>query len=160
LTLAQLNALPAQAAEAELLRCCGSRRWAGAVAASRPFADREALIALADHVWRHVEPADWVEAFRAHPRIGERSSEAQSQQEQAGAYQASADVRVALADGNRAYEERFDHIFLICATGLSAEQMLASLHARMRNDAHTELRVAAEEQRKITRLRLERMLSP
>jgi OHCU decarboxylase len=155
-----LNVLPADAAKAALLQCCGSGRWARAVAASRPFADRTALLESADRAWHDLEPADWLEVFRSHARIGERSTDAVSQQEQTGAYLASADVRAALAAGNRAYEERFDFIFLICATGLSAQQMLANLRARLGNDAATELRIAVEEQRKITRLRLERLLSP
>jgi OHCU decarboxylase len=160
LTLDRLNTLSAEAAEAELLTCCGSKRWAHAMAASRPFKDRETLLATADRVWHGLDPADWLQAFNAHPRIGERGADSSSQQEQTGAYRASADVRAALADGNCAYEERFDHIFLICATGLTAEQMLASLHARLGNDADSELRIAAEEQKKITRIRLERLMNP
>lgn len=167
--LKRLNALSTDEAVSELLECCGSRAWASAMAESRPFADRDALLERADEVWRGLGPDDWMEAFRAHPRIGERKgggAEAGatergadwSEEEQAGAREAGADVLERLAAGNRAYEERFGHIFLICATGKSAEEMLENLGARMENDPETELRVAAEEQRKITRIRLDKLL--
>jgi OHCU decarboxylase len=164
--LDRLNSLPKEQAEEELLRYCGARAWAWDMAASRPFHDVAALLEAADRIWWSLTPADWLEAFRAHPRIGERSVHADeraarwSEQEQAGARAAGADASAALADGNRVYEQRFGHIFLICATGLSAEEMLANLRARMHNDPQMELRVAAEEQRKITRIRLEELTSP
>jgi OHCU decarboxylase len=164
-TLEGLDALPAADAGAELLACCGSRRWAREMAPRRPFADVAALLAAADEVWWALGPDDWHEAFRAHPRIGERkAAPAQgaraagwSAQEQAGA--AGDDAAAALAEGNRAYEERFGHIYIVCATGKTADEMLAILRARLANDAATELRAAAAEQAKITKLRLEKLLA-
>ncbi|HVG44176.1 MAG TPA: 2-oxo-4-hydroxy-4-carboxy-5-ureidoimidazoline decarboxylase [Longimicrobium sp.] len=167
MTLEGLNALPAAQAEAELLACCGSRRWARETAARRPFGGVGALLAAADEVWWSLAPDDWHEAFRAHPRIGERgAAPAQtaraagwSAQEQSSAAGAAAEVAVALAEGNRAYEDRFGHIYIVCATGKTAEEMLAILRARLANDPATELRAAAAEQAKITRLRLEKLLA-
>lgn len=152
-----LNGLDAQSAEAELLACCGSRAWARSMVAERPFADRAALLAHADAVWSRLRAGDWLEAFHAHPRIGEARA-LRSEPEQAGARDAGETVLAALAEANRLYEERFGHIFLIRAAGRGAVEMLANLRARLRNDPATELRVAAEQQREITRLRLERLL--
>jgi len=167
-TLDRLNALPAAEAEAELLACCGSRRWAREMAARRPYADAEALLVVAEAVWWLLSAEDWHEAFRAHPRIGERkAAPAQtaraagwSAQEQSAAASAAAEVAEALAEGNRAYEARFGHIYIVCATGKTAEEMLAILRARLADDPATELRAAAAEQAKITRLRLEKLLVP
>lgn len=165
--LEHLNALPAAEAEAELLSCCGSREWARRVAARRPFASTSEVQEEAERAWWGLGREDWLEAFRAHPRIGERKGGAQpergarwSAQEQAGVGGAADPVRAALAEGNRAYEERFGHIYVVCATGKSAEEMLALLRARLANDPDTELRTAAGEQMKITHLRLEKLLSP
>ena len=136
----------------ELLRCCGSRRWAERMAGARPFASFAALCEAADRV--ELSREDWLEAFGAHPRIGERR-EGWTEKEQAGVAPSAA-----LADANRAYEAKFGHVFLICATGKSGEEILARLQERMRNAPDAELRVAAEEQRKITRLRLEKLMKP
>ncbi len=163
-----LNELSDAQAEAELLRCCGSTRWAREVAQERPFASFQELLEVGDRIWWSLEEADWLEAFRAHPRIGERKAEGAqvvgtrrwSTQEQAGVQRSPEEVRAALAAGNREYEARFGHIFLVCATGKSGEEMLALLRGRLGNDPDTELRVAAEEQRKITHLRLEKLLQP
>ena len=164
--LARLNALPADDAERELLTCCGSRAWARRMADARPFGDADDLFARADGTWRALGEADWLEAFRSHPRIGENKAEAGqtgreqawSAGEQAGMTSAAAATRAALAEGNRAYEARFGHIYIVCATGRSADEMLALLRSRLANDAATEIRVAAEEQRKITRIRLQKLL--
>ncbi|MGH7553364.1 MAG: 2-oxo-4-hydroxy-4-carboxy-5-ureidoimidazoline decarboxylase [Longimicrobiales bacterium] len=156
--LAWLNALPSQSAEAELFACCGAHVWAHAMTAQRPFPDLETVLAHADRVWWSLSEQDWREAFRAHPRIGERAA-GWSEREQSGTRDASAELIVQLAEANRRYEQRFGHIFLICATGRSAGEMLAAFDERLANDARTELRVAAEEQGKITRLRLERLLT-
>lgn len=165
--LERLNSLPPADAERELLACCGSREWAHRVAAARPFPDAAALLERADAVWAELGEADWREAFRGHPRIGE--SEAQAGQtgrerawsagEQAGMGTAAGATRRALAEGNRAYEERFGFIYIVCATGRTADEMLALLRARLANDPAAEIRVAAEEQRRITRLRLEKLLA-
>ncbi|MEA2693798.1 MAG: allantoicase [Acidobacteriota bacterium] len=155
--LARLNGLGAEAAAAELLACCGSAAWSRALAGLRPFASEEALFAEAERVWWDLTPEDWRQAFAAHPRIGERAG-GWSQAEQAGARDAAAPLLAELAAANRAYEDRFGHVFLICATGKSAGEMLRALRARIGNEPEEELRIAAGEQAKITRLRLSRLL--
>jgi OHCU decarboxylase len=154
------NDLPEAEAAGELLAVCHSRRWAERVAAGRPYADVAALQKAADEVWTGLEEADWLEAFAAHPRIGERGGAAAdwSKQEQAGVGTAEDEVRRAIARGNASYEERFGHVFLISAAGRSAEEVLANLRARLDNDPGTELRVAAEEHRTINRLRIQRLM--
>jgi 2-oxo-4-hydroxy-4-carboxy-5-ureidoimidazoline decarboxylase len=133
--------------------------------AGRPYADVDALLRASDRAVQGLDRDDLAEALAAHPRIGQRaagsSTEAVwSRQEQAGVGDAQAEVRAALQEGNRAYEERFGHVFLISATGRSAEELLAALRERLGNDPDTEWGVVAEELRKITRLRLERLLQP
>jgi allantoicase len=162
-----LNALLPEAAAAALQSCCGSARWAQHMAQARPFRDAQHVCETSDRIWAALGKDDWLEAFRAHPRIGERKAEAQqsaeaqrwSAQEQSAVSASSADTRAALAEANRAYQARFGHIFLICATGKSSEEILASLRERMKNDPQTEIRVAAEEQRRIARLRLEKWMA-
>lgn len=156
--LDRLNAVSAGEAEAMLLPCCGSRAWTRRMAESRPFRDAGEVMGTSDRIWRSLGREDWLEAFAAHPRIGERGDQ-RSQREQAGALDAGADVLAELAEANRAYESRFGHLFIVCATGKSAAEMLAILRERLGNDPETELRVAAEEQRKIMNLRLEKLLS-
>ncbi|HEV8321978.1 MAG TPA: 2-oxo-4-hydroxy-4-carboxy-5-ureidoimidazoline decarboxylase [Myxococcota bacterium] len=166
LGLAGLNAaLPADA-EAAFARCCGARRWAEAMAAARPFRDEADLHARAAAAFDALGRDDWLEAFRAHPRIGDRDAlrakfadtRAWAEGEQAGALGAADNVVDALADGNRAYEARFGHIFIVCASGLGAAEMLARLRARLDNAPDAELEIAAEEQRRIARLRLDKLL--
>jgi OHCU decarboxylase len=159
--LDRFNRLSDEEAAGELLAVCHSRRWAKEVAAGRPYADVAALQAAADDVWRGLSPDDWREAFEAHPRIGEGggASAGWSRQEQAGVGGAGADVRERLARGNAEYEARFGHVFLISAAGRDADEILAALTERLRNDPATELRVAATEHRRITRLRLERLMA-
>jgi OHCU decarboxylase len=154
------NDLPGDEAVGELLAVCHSRRWAKQVAAGRPYADVAELQRAADEVWTELDPDDWREAFEAHPRIGERGggSADWSKQEQAGVGAADEDVQAAIARGNAEYEDRFGHVFLISAAGRSAEEILANLQARLGNDPDTELRVAAEEHRRINRLRIERLV--
>ncbi|HVY62537.1 MAG TPA: 2-oxo-4-hydroxy-4-carboxy-5-ureidoimidazoline decarboxylase, partial [Planctomycetota bacterium] len=164
--LARLDGLGRERAEAELLRACGSRRWAAEMAAARPFASADALFEAGDRVWRSLSVRDWQEAFAAHPRIGSKrdvaaqpaSTRSMADGEQSGTRAASADTMAALAEGNLEYEKRFGHIYIVCATGKSADEMLAILRARLANEPAAELEVAAEEQRKITRIRLEKML--
>ena len=152
-----LNGLSASAARAALTRCCASRRWVDAMLAARPFASDAALFDGAERSWLALGRTDWLEAFGGHPRIGERGSDAWARREQAGASDAGDGTRAALAQGNREYEARFGHVFLICATGKSAAEMLGALRGRLSNDPATELRIAAGEQAKITRLRLEKL---
>lgn len=164
--LRQFNELPTEAARAALRECCGSGRWAAAVEAQRPFASRSALLECAETVWWGLDPSDWLEAFRSHPRIGERAAEAGqtrreqdwSAREQAGMDAAVPDVRAAMEVRNREYEARFGHIFIVCAAGRSADEMLRTVEQRLGNDPAQELRVAAAEQARITRLRLEALL--
>ena len=164
--LAWLNALAEREAQVELARCCGSKAWAEAMTKSRPFADERALTTIADELWWQLSPSDWLEAFAAHPRIGNKSdvrrqegaAKTWAEGEQAGADAANDATRAALAAANADYERKFGHIYIVCATGKSAEEMLALCRARLGNTGADELRVAAEEQRKITRLRLDKLL--
>jgi 2-oxo-4-hydroxy-4-carboxy-5-ureidoimidazoline decarboxylase len=145
-----------------LLTCCGSTRWADRLLRRRPFKTREDLFAAAREEWFALTQDDWLEAFRHHPKIGDRTALRQrfpathhlSEREQAGVSGASDQVIDALADGNRTYEARFGYIFIVCATGRSADEMLTMLRERLGNDPVREIRIAAEEQAKITELRL------
>jgi allantoinase len=146
-------------------RCCGSTRWSERMARYRPFDSEDALFDVAERTWWALDPADWLEAFAAHPRIGDRealrakfaATATWSAREQAGVDGASEDVLQALADDNARYQERFGYIFIVCATGKTADEMLALLRERLSNDADREVRIAAAEQAKITRIRLEEM---
>ena len=152
-----LNGLSPDAAERELRRCCGSLRWTREMAARRPFASDAALLAAAENIWWDLEPDDWREAFAAHPRIGERDGSAWSAEEQAGMNEASQRLEDEIREGNRVYEAKFGHVFLICATGLSAAEMAEALERRLDNDPEAELKIAAAEQAKITKLRLRKL---
>ena len=138
--------------------------------AARPFDSADAILETGDRVWRSLDRADWLEAFAAHPRIGDsgageagRAGGAAhgdwSAGEQAGVATATSTIRQRLAAANREYEARFGYIFIVCATGKSADEMLAMLEQRLENAPDAELRIAAEEQRKITQLRLSRLLN-
>jgi 2-oxo-4-hydroxy-4-carboxy-5-ureidoimidazoline decarboxylase len=157
-TLAAFNAAPAAAAEQDLLTCCASASFARAITGGRPYRDPAAVRAAVDTTFAALSWDDIVESMNAHPRIGDRASDRQSAAEQSGAASAGDGVRQALADGNSAYEERFGHVFLICASGLSGQQMLAQLRARLGNDPGAERPVVREELRKITQLRLAKLL--
>ena len=164
--LRQFNATDAPALRSLLTDFCGAPEWIDHVMAQRPFRSAAALLAAAEDAAERVGPAGWREAFRHHPRIGERTADrrqsttaqAQSSQEQSSALRASTDDLDALAVANHAYETRFGQPFIVCASGRSVSDMLADLRTRLKNDPDTELRVAASEQRKITGLRLERLL--
>ncbi len=161
-----LNYLDAEAAKAEFLKCCGSSRWACAMVAERPYSGMAQMIEAAASIWWSLEPADWLEAFHSHPRIGEKKaarhvaaeSRAWSTQEQAGVEHSAEETVRSLNELNRAYEERFGYIFIVCAAGKSADEMLAILLARIENAPENELRIAAGEQAKITELRLQKLL--
>ena len=142
----------------ELMRVCASRRWAEETMKARPFASWETMAQTVGEIWSRLDASHWLEAFSAHPRIGERKA-GWSSHEQSGTRGAASETMRAVEEGNRAYEEKFGFVFLICATGKSADEMLANLNARIANDRETELRNAAEEQRKITELRLEKLVT-
>jgi OHCU decarboxylase len=164
--LVHWNMLPAKDAAEEILACCGSRTWAQQLVAQRPFAEEAALIRASDEIWNGLQASDWKEAFSKHPRIGEKEASASaspqsvawSSQEQEHAESADSQVRAALAQANREYEERFGRIFIVCATGKSASEMLRILRGRLENDEPSELRVSADEQRNITNIRLRKWL--
>jgi allantoicase len=164
--LRRLNALLPRQAKAAFLDCCGAPGWARAMNERRPFAGAVELFTIADGLWRAAGGDDWLAAIKSHPEIGGTKAEtpqsgaaaAWSASEQAGATGADAATREALAAANKAYRERFGHTFIVCATGKSAAEMLSLCKARMGNKPAVELEVAAEEQRKITRLRLDKLL--
>ena len=124
----------------------------------RPFRSREALLNAASEEWNKCGEHDWLEAFSHHPRIGDSSVAGAAAQEQSGARDTAVTTRQELSEINRAYEEKFGHIYIVCATGKTAEEMLAIARQRMNNDPDTELRAAADEQRKIMNIRLEKLL--
>lgn len=162
--LGRFNTLGAAQAQRELLDCCASRRWATAVAEGRPYVDAERVLRMSDAAFATLTEADIAAALATHPRIGDRAEgqsrdAAWSRREQSAAADASDAVKQAIADGNAAYEARFGRVFLICARGLSGEQILAGLHARLGNDDETEHGVVHEELRKITRIRLEELIA-
>jgi len=166
-TLDRLNSLSPDDAEIEFLKCCGSKNWARRMVDQRPFIDVSELLSKADDGWRSLGAQDWVEAFRSHPKIGEKKAEqaqsaearAWSEQEQAGTRETAKATMAALAAGNREYESRYGYIFIVCATGRTTAEMLAILHERLSNDPDNELRIAAEEQRKIMQLRLRKLIA-
>ena len=161
--LSDWNGLDIESAASEILPCCGSTRWARELAQTRPVVSDAELFERSDAVWRALSTADWDEAFRSHPRIGEKAGEKSqsatwSRGEQSGLAASSDEIGAALERGNRAYEHRFGRIYIVCATGKSAEEILADLERRLRNDAGAELLEAVEQQRQITRLRLRKWL--
>ena len=165
MTLDELNTLSDKDARTEFLRCCGSRRWALEMSARRPFANFEELSEAADKFWESLSPNDWREAFTHHPKIGDikslRKKFAGTAQwakgEQLGVDAASERTLKALAEGNRLYEAKFGYIFIVCATGKTADEMLTLLNARLNNIPSEEIRVAAGEQAKITTIRLKKL---
>jgi 2-oxo-4-hydroxy-4-carboxy-5-ureidoimidazoline decarboxylase len=167
MTLAELNVLPRYRAEEELLKCCGSTAWARGMARRRPFANAARLLEVAGEIWWRLDPDDWMQAFRAHPQIGQRQpaahtsalSQAWSAQEQSGMSRAGVAVTMELEEANQEYLAKFGYIFIVCASGKSAGEMLAILRSRLANLPDQEIRVAAEEQDKIARLRLEKLLT-
>ena len=165
--VAWLNSLPPADAEKQLLQCCGSTRWAKQIAEARPYSTLDALLASANEIWWSLDRNDWLEAFRSHPKIGEKkaaepvSTQAHqwSGQEQSGVGTASKDTVDSLATLNRAYEQKFGFIFIICATGKTSGEMLSALRERLEHEAADELPIAAAEQSKITVLRLKKLLT-
>jgi OHCU decarboxylase len=164
--LAEWNDADHAAATEAMIACCGSRRWAAAMVALRPIQSAAELSALADEHWGKMGESDLLEAFACHPRIGERKqahaspqSAAWSSQEQSSTNSTPGSVLMKIADGNELYEKQFGFTYIVCATGKSAEEMLAILERRLMNDRATELREGAEQQRQITQLRLGKWLA-
>jgi len=158
-TLSRFNRLPTAAAVDCILRFCGSDAWAQRMVAGRPYNSPAQLLDAAERHWRALPVAAHLQAFAAHPEIGDTEAGGESRREQAGVAEASNATRDELARLNRDYRRRFGFVFLICAHGLSADAMLAELRARITGSRSAELATAAEEQRKITRLRLQNMLA-
>jgi len=164
--LARWNSLDPATAAREALPCCGSQTWAIELASRRPIADETALFEASRRVWLALPPQAWQEAFDSHPRIGQSHAQTHateeslrwSAQEQGTAISEDETTKLALEEANRRYEQKFGRIFIVCATGKTSADMLAILETRMKNDAPTELREAAEQQRQITQLRLRRWL--
>jgi len=165
-SLDALNALPEPELTTRLRDCCGSSRWIARMLQERPFRSAEHLLTAAEAAWSHATAEDWQEAFDHHPRIGEPgplsavSAEATSwsADEQARAATANPDVRQELARANSAYERRFGRIYIVCAAGLEAEEILADLRRRLANAPDVEQRIAAAEQARITALRLRKLI--
>jgi len=161
-----LNRASQAKAESAFLSCCGSSRWAKKMTEARPFADVSHLLDQAEEIWHNLEPEDWLEAFAAHPKIGARQAVPQataqsakwSHAEQSGTHAAADPVRNALAEANLLYENRFGFIFIVCATGKSAEEMLENCRQRLDNANDAEILIAADEQKKITEIRLNKLL--
>ncbi len=165
--LTRWNELRQEEAEREILACCGSNAWAAAMASRRPIRDEPSLLAASDEIWRALSEADWLEAFQSHPRIGESHAEkdfaaqsaAWSEQEQQTAAAADEAVTMALKWGNREYEQKFGRIFIVCAAGKPAAEILEILWQRLHNDEATELQQAAAEQREIMHIRLNKWIA-
>lgn len=164
--LERWNALDAGEAGKEILPCCGATTWATEMTGRRPFEDEAEILIVSDMVWRGLGTADWLEAFKSHPKIGESHASATggeraktwSEHEQKDVAVAQDDVKKGLAAGNEAYEKKFGFIFIVCATGKTGPEILEILNRRLQNDRELELREAAEEQRQITQLRLKKWL--
>jgi 2-oxo-4-hydroxy-4-carboxy-5-ureidoimidazoline decarboxylase len=165
--LEKLNNLTEAEAKEEFLRCCGSTRWAAKMVEGRPYLGEDEMFHFSDKTWSGLGREDWLEAFTHHPKIGDIDSLAKkfagtkqwAEGEQSGVNSAAREVLHELAAGNQAYEKKFGYIFIVCATGKSAPEMLAILTDRLKNDPEKEIKVAMTEQNKITRIRLEKLLN-
>ena len=165
--LTRWNALPSEEAAAEILSCCGSRAWAAKLATRRPFADQQSLFEAADECWQNLPEADWLEAFRSHPRIGEQHAQkkttavsaAWSRSEQSQMKDADAAILLRMREGHREYEERFGRIFIVCASGKQPAEILHILEGRLANDPAQELLESAAQQQQIMQLRLRKWLA-
>lgn len=164
--LDHLNTLPQPDAIDEFMKCCGSQRWAQRMVINRPYLSLDDLCVKAGDLWWDLDRDDWLEAFRSHPRIGEKKAASNvsrealewSGQEQAGIDEAQSQTLTELARLNQEYEAKFGFIYIVCASGKSSEEMLEILSSRINNDAEHELTIAAREQARITELRLRKMI--
>ncbi|UFH52430.1 2-oxo-4-hydroxy-4-carboxy-5-ureidoimidazoline decarboxylase [Spirosoma sp. KNUC1025] len=165
--LPELNQLPVSELKSALTTCCGSSAWVGEMAKLFPVESRESLFEQTEIIWYACSENDWREAFTHHPKIGDIQSLREkfattnewASGEQAGVSTASHEVLEKLAEGNRLYEEKFGYIFIVCATGKSAVDMLAILESRLPNSPEEEILIAMQEQLKITKIRLEKLLN-
>jgi 2-oxo-4-hydroxy-4-carboxy-5-ureidoimidazoline decarboxylase len=166
MNLDELNALPRKQAEARFRDCCAADPWVQGMVDNRPYASRDAMLRQSQRLWPALSEQDWLQAFEAHPKIGDvdslrrkyASTKALASSEQAGARQAPEAVLQRLKADNDAYQEKFGFIFIVCATGKSAEDMLELLEARLPNTREQEIDNAAREQAKITEIRLEKLV--
>lgn len=166
MNIRQINTLPRDELFIEFEKCCGSSTWVERMVNSRPFYDEDSMHEVSDKIWKSVSSQDFLEAFTHHPQIGDvdslkkkfASTANWAGNEQQGASLASDDVLLALKTGNDKYLERFGFIFIVCATGKTAQEMLNLLNDRLPNDEAIELHIAAGEQNKITHLRLDKLL--
>jgi len=159
MTISELNELDPGPLRTTLRSCCGSTAWVERMAAQFPVADKPALLEKAYRVWQSCGAGDALEAFSHHPKIGARTADATAAAEQSGTGAASQQVLQDLAAANKTYEEKFGYIYIVCATGKSAKEMLDLLNDRLGNSPEKELGIAMEEQAKITRIRLEKLLA-
>ncbi len=167
MTLSEFNLLNEIEARAELFKCCGSTRWSEMVAAKKPFNSISELKIISDVIWNTCVETDWLEAFTHHPKIGDKKSLEQkfaataewAANEQSGVNDADKNVIDHLAKGNEEYENKFGYIFIVCASGKTAYEMLDLLNERVRNTQEVELKNAAAEQNKITNLRIDKLFS-
>ena len=165
--LEELNELPLSKLKEELSKCCGSSAWVDQISSLFPFADKVSLFEEADEVWNSLGKQDWLEAFKHHPKIGDITSLKEkfastakwASGEQASVQEASQQTIEQLAEGNKQYQDKFGYIFIVCATGKSADEMLNVLQSRLPNSAEEEIKIAAAEQAKITKIRLGKLLS-
>ena len=166
MTLHEFNILPRQQLIAELTKCCGSSAWVNRMLPFIPADDMIELLEDAEEQWYTCSVEDWKEAFSHHPKIGDVESLSKkfaataqwASGEQSGVHAASKETIQALAESNRLYEEKFGYIFIVCASGKSAAEMLGILQARLKNEPEEEIKIAADEQNKITKLRIEKLL--
>ncbi len=167
MTTEELNTLNEATLKDELMKCCGSTRWVKQLIAAKPFRSPKDVFTKAESSWHNTTEKDWLEAFSHHPKIGDlkslekkfASTKALAGSEQAAVNSASQKMLEELAEKNTLYENKFGFIFIVCATGKSAEEMLRLLNDRISNDRSTELKIASQEQHKITNLRLQKLLS-
>jgi 2-oxo-4-hydroxy-4-carboxy-5-ureidoimidazoline decarboxylase len=165
--LTRWHTLPPEEAAAEVLSCCGSHAWAACLVAMRPFAEEQSLFAAADGCWQNLTQADWLEAFRSHPRIGEphaqkqttATSAAWSRSEQSQMNDADAAILLRMREGHGEYEERFGRIFIVCASGKQPAELLQILERRLTNDSEQEMLESAAQQQQIMQLRLRKWLA-
>ncbi|PCH65569.1 MAG: OHCU decarboxylase [Bacteroidetes bacterium] len=167
MTIQEINELNKESVKAELLKCCGSTTWVTRMAEKHPFTSENELFNIAEQTWHECSNEDWLEAFSHHPKLGDLGSLKKkfantsewAGEEQSGANSATPEIIEELAVANKAYEEKFGFIYILCATGKTAKTMLSILRVRLNNDRETELKMAMVEQNKITVLRLEKLLS-